>query len=33
MQISPTLELFMAKVLKLSIGSDVAKQIGYQAQD
>ena len=30
MQIAPALELFEAKMLELSIGSDIAEQIGYQ---
>ena len=32
MQIPPNLELFLTKVLKLSIGSDIAEQIEYQPQ-
>ena len=32
MQITLNLELFVAKMLKLSIGSDIAQQIGYQPQ-
>ena len=32
MQVPPTLELFVVKMVKLSIWSDIANQIGYQPQ-